>query len=124
MILPGLRQTLHSAFLFVNSSTSTPNNLDQCVQLIEHYLCLYYFPLCRSEDGKILKVCSSTCNLLFNNENCSNLFMNALNYIGEQNITLLPDSDSCATTFRPFVESDQPSVSQKCASIEGQNLEN
>ena len=114
-MLPGIKQTLHDAVLFVNSNIS--NNLEQYAQLIGNYLCHYYFPVCNMDGDKIRPVCSSSCNVLLNNEECSNLLKNALNLIAEQNITLLPDNDSCAMTYRSFPESNLPDVSQFCHNI-------
>ena len=111
-MLPGIKQALHHAVLFLHSNMS--DNLEQCGQLIGRYLCHYYFPVCNTDGDKIRPVCSSGCNILLNNEECSNMLTDALGLIAEQNITLLPKNDSCAMTYRYFSESDQPDVSQFC----------
>ena len=108
-MLPGLRQALPDT---VNSNVSS--RFEQCTQLITHYLCHYYFPLCNSDGDQIRPVCSSSCNILLNNKECSNLLMDTLGLIAEQNITLLPEHDSCAMTYRSYPESDQPDVSRFC----------
>ena len=73
------------------------------------------------EHDEIVLVCSSSCNLLFNNELCSELFMDTLTLLVEQNISesLLPSSDSCAETS--YAYDQQPDISDSCLDIEGQN---
>ena len=117
-MLPGLSQALHDAILLINSNIS--NSFEDCAQLTAHYLCQYYFPICNMDGDKIRPVCSSSCNILLNSKECSNLLMNTLSLIGEQNVTLLPDYDSCAMTYRSYPASGQPDVSQFCQVI-GQN---
>lgn len=109
---PGLRQALLDAILPVSSNTS--NSFVQCAQLVAHYLCHYYFPICNADGDKIRPVCSSSCNILLNNKECFNLLISALSLIAEQNVTLRPDYDSCAMTYHSYPESDQPDVSQFC----------
>ena len=48
-------------------------NLNLCVELMENYLCHYYFPLCNQTTDKITPVCRSSCGLLRNNEDCTEL---------------------------------------------------
>ena len=120
-MLPGITQALHDALMSINSSASMSNYsaADQCVQLLGHYLCHYYFPLCRVTmigQNEIIPPCSSTCSLLINNEECSDLLMIALNVI--ENITILPDNDSCIMTHRSFNVSDPPDVSPNCIGLE------
>ena len=116
--LPGIREALNHALEAPDSNTSSIHV--QCMDVIGHYLCHYYYPVCDVDHNEILPVCSSSCNLLFNNEICSELFMDTLTLIAEQNITesLLPSSDSCASTYHIF---DQPDVSDACLDIEGEN---
>ena len=118
-MLPDIQQALNDALLVVSSNTSY--NLSPCVTLVENYLCYYYFPRCIMRNNKILPVCRDSCNLLFNNEECSSLLQNALSVVIDHNITLLPDNNSCAMTYRSFTDSDQPiNVSEECLEIEGQ----
>ena len=120
--LPGIREALNHALgtTHDHSLSNTSNSRDQCTDVIGHYLCHYYYPVCDLDHNEILPVCSSSCNLLFNNEICSELFMNTLALIAEQNITesLLPSNDSCANTYHKF---DQPDESDACLVIEGKN---
>ena len=90
------------------------------MHVIGHYLCHYYYPVCDVERDELLLVCSSSCNLLFNNEICSGLFMDILNLLVEQNISesSLPSSDSCAKTSYSFAH--QPDISDSCLDVEGQ----
>ena len=115
--VPGIREALDYSLFTDYSNVSS-----QCVELIGHYLCHYYFPICDMDHDTILPVCSSSCNLIVNNEECLTLFMNAVNLIAEQNITTLPSNDSCTVTYRPFVESDQPEISDFCLDIEGMKI--
>ena len=112
---PGIQQALDDVLLILQWNMS--RNLSQCVQLVGDYLCLYYYPICSINDNSIIPVCRPTCNLLFNNEQCSSLLLTAISLIAEQNITLLPD-DSCIA-HRSFTVSDQPKVSKTCLHIEG-----
>ena len=112
-----MQQVLDDILLALHSNISS--NVSQCAQLIGDYLCLYYYPICNINDNKIIPVCGSTCNLLFNHEQCSSLFLTAISLITEQNITLLPDKDSCITTYCSFAETDQPNLSETCLHIEG-----
>ena len=116
--LPGIEEALNYTLETVSNS-----NNDQCAELIGHYLCHYYYPVCDIDHNEILPVCSSSCNLLFNNEECSDLYTNALNLIAEHNVSLVPSNDSCTMTYRSFADSVQPDASEdSCLDIEGQNL--
>ena len=115
--LPGIQQVLDDVLMALHSNIS--GNLSQCAQLIGDYLCLYYYPRCNKNNNEIIPVCSRTCNLLFNYEQCSNLLQTAVSLIVEQNITLIPNNDSCIVTYRSYVEPDQPGVSETCIPIEG-----
>ena len=114
--VPGIKGVLNYG-LFAGYSNAS-SNFNQCMELIGHYLCHYYFPICDMDHDAILPVCSSSCNLMFNNQECLTLFMNALNVIADQNITVLPSNDSCTLTYRSF-GSDQPEISHFCLDIEG-----
>ena len=118
-IPPGITQALHDTLLNISSNTS--NYPDHCVQLLGSYLCHYYFPICRVNRNDIEPVCRSSCNLLLNDDNCSDLLMTALDIIAEHNVTLLPDDDLCVMTYRSYNGSGTPGVSSNCRNIEGQN---
>ena len=120
-MIPGINQALNDVILFINLLINTSDSLDQCGQLIGDYLCHYYFPICNMKGDKIIPVCSSSCNVLLNNEECLDLFMNALTLITKKNITALPSNDSCTMTYRSFNELDQPDVSRFCRQNLGQN---
>ena len=55
------------------SDTFQSESDNVCIELMEHYLCHYYFPSCNMTTGEITPVCSSSCGLLINNEDCSKL---------------------------------------------------
>lgn len=114
---PDVVEILDDALLAIHSNAS--DNHDKCVQLIENYLCHYYFPACHTDNNDILPVCSSSCNILLNNQVCSELLMDTLSYIAEKNITLLPDGDSCAVTHCFLSEPNKPAVNESCLGIEG-----
>ena len=116
-ILPDTSQALNDALMIINSSTNS--HLDHCVQLLQSYLCHYYFPTCHVNRNEIYPVCSSSCNLLINHDDCSDLLVTALHIIAEQNITLLPDDDLCVMTYRSFNGSASLDVSSNCRSVEG-----
>ena len=122
-MIPGLRKALNDSYNFLPYllNTSESSHQYQCTELIGIYLCNYYFPFCRMDrDGfEILPVCSCSCNLLYNNEECSNMFIYTLSYLGEQGISVLPDNNSCEMTYRP-IGADHPGESNFCFSIEGQ----
>ena len=79
-------------------------NLNPCVEVMENYLCHYYFPLCNQTTGEITPVCRSTCGLLANNEDCFELMKIT-------NMKLIHENDS--------VGNCQALVSENCLSIEG-----
>ena len=116
-LLPGIPQALNVTLM--NISSSTPDHLNHCVELLERYLCHYYFPMCRVNRNEIEPVCSSSCNLLLNDDDCSDLLVTALHIIADHNITLSPDDDMCVMTYRPFNGSGKPSISSDCRSLEG-----
>ena len=94
---------------------SEPHNLNPCVELMLNYLCHYYFPLCNQTTGEITPVCSRSCTLLTNNQNCSALREIANEELEQENV--LSPGDSCAQTYQSFV--NQPPVSENCLAIEG-----
>ena len=117
-VIPYLKEILNYTIFEVYSNASS--DLIQCANLIGNYLCHFYFPVCQMNDRGIHPICSTTCNLLFNNEECSSLLINAINLIATYNITTVPDNDSCVTTYRSYAMSDQPdSISNFCFTSEG-----
>jgi len=98
-----------------NIFQSDSNNLNPCLDLMEQYLCYYYFPLCNVMTGEIIPVCSSSCALLRNNEDCSDLLEIANEEFEQDNIS--PPGDMCILTYRNFVNT--PRISTNCTSIEG-----
>ena len=114
-IIPNLKSALIDSYTVLPHTSS---NFDQCLEIIVIYLCNYYFPICRTDRIEIAPVCSSSCNLLFNNEECLNLFKDALSFIAGNNITVLPDNNSCAMTYRPF-GSNQLEEWGFCFNLEG-----
>ena len=115
-MLHGIRGALNSTYNHFSTYSNTSSIQDRCFQLMEIYLCYFYFPLCKTA---IFPTCRSSCNLLFNNEECSGLLMYALSLLEDQNITLLPDNDSCAMTYYSFPGSDQYPVAESCVDIQG-----
>lgn len=119
-MLPDILEVLDDALDLLSVHSNVSDNYDNCANLIGSYLCHYYFPACLVDKNEILPVCSGSCNLLLNDEECSDLFMVALSFIAENNITHLPDIDSCAMTYRSLPKSDQPNVcNSSCLNIEG-----
>ena len=100
--------------VFNSLFTTTP---DSCEQSIQHYLCRYYFPSC--DINVIYPVCMSSCNLLYNNENCSELLRNALTVLANEGITVLPSNNSCERTFLPLSGISDSDMVVECINIEG-----
>ena len=114
---PGIRQAIDG---LLNNTPSTSENHDSCVQLIQRYFCDYYFPLCNVDTGVITPVCESSCNLLFNNEACFNLLMNAISMIHQQGISVAPSDISCEDTFLPLISTtEDDDDSEECTIVEG-----
>ena len=87
-------------------------NLNSCVELMENYLCHYYFPSCNQTTGEITPVCRSSCALLANNEDCSELME-----ITNEELSEVDSIGNCLQTYR---NDDAISVvSENCLSIEG-----
>ena len=89
-------------------------NLNPCVELMENYLCHYYFPSCNYNQttNEIIPVCRSSCALLANNEDCSEL----MEFIDEE-LRQFDSPGNCSQTYRSY---DSPlAVSKNCLSIEG-----
>ena len=91
------------------------NNLNPCVDLMENYLCHYYFPLCNLTTGETTLVCNSSCALLVNNVNCSDLRTIANEELEEDDI--VPPDDVCLQTHSSYI--NPPVLSGNCLSIEG-----
>ena len=90
----------------------------ECTESVQQYLCHYYFPRCNLTTGEIIPVCNSNCELLFNNDNCRDLFMLASQEL--RRINLPHPDESCLRTHRLF--NNPPSVSDTCTEIEGNCL--
>ena len=87
----------------------------ECAETVQRYLCHYYYPRCNIATGEIIPVCDSSCELLFENDNCNDLFMLASQEL-RRNSLPIPD-ESCLTTHRSF--NNPPPVSNECTEIEG-----
>jgi len=85
---------------------------NQCVELMKSYLCHYYFPSCNQTTLEILPVCRSSCVLVLNNGDCSDLRVVVNNELA--NIT--SPGETCLKTHRSF--GNPPPVSGDCAAIE------
>ena len=108
--ISGLRMALPS----INDLFQDDRNLNPCVDLMLNYLCLYYFPSCDLTTEEITPVCDSSCALIANNENCSELREIANGQLKRYNVT--PSSD-CRQTYSIYV--NPPAVSENCLSIIG-----
>ena len=113
-MFPGIKRAIDQ---LLANTTSTSENHDSCVQLIQRYFCEYYFPLCDVDTGIITPVCSSSCNLLFNNEGCSYLLMEAIQMM--QEFPVAPSGESCEETFLPLTNTPE---SDECVSIDGRDI--
>ena len=116
-VLPGIKEILDYVIIDVFSNAS--RDLNQCAHLIGSYLCHFYFPVCEMDGRAIHPLCSTACNLLFNDEECSRLLINAISLITNYNISVVPDNDSCVVTHRSYAMSDQPAISEYCFRTEG-----
>lgn len=95
--------------------SSISNTTDSCAQLIQHYFCQFYYPSCDVDTGIITPVCRGSCTLLFNNEDCFDLLIGAIEMMDEEKYPV-PSDNSCEMTFLPIPE---PAVADNCISIEG-----
>ena len=111
-VISGLQMALNRVN---NTFQNESNNLNPCLDLMEQYLCHYYFPLCNVTTGEIIPVCSSSCALLRNNEDCSDLLEITNEEIERDNVSL--PGDMCIQTYRNDVNA--PRISTNCISIEG-----
>ena len=116
-IFPGIRQALDE---LLDGITITSENYDSCAQLVQRYFCDYYYPFCDVQTGVITPVCSSSCNLLFNNKDCSDILMEAISVMEDQGFPEVPSNNSCEETFLPLTGTPEPTVSEdNCISIDG-----
>ena len=88
---------------------------NSCVELMENYLCHYYFPLCNLTTVEITPVCRSSCALLLNNQDCAELREITNEQLNQHNVT--PPDNKCLQTHSMYVNSS--AVSENCLSIEG-----
>ena len=105
----GLQEALH--MINVTFQRELDNS---CIELMENYLCHYYFPSCNVTTGEITPVCRSSCALLANNKDCSELMNYVNGQLKQHNVT--PPGD-CGQTYSIHV--NPPAVSENCLSIEG-----
>ena len=105
---------LQNSFRRIDRMFQRVSDSNQCVELMTIYLCYYYFPPCNQTTGEIIPVCSRSCALTLNNENCSALRRIITDILEQDNI--VSPGDSCLQTHRSFV--NPPQVSEDCLSIE------
>ena len=107
---------IDEALEMINSRFRNNANRDNpCRDLMLNYLCNYYFPSCDLETGEITPVCSSSCALLANNEDCVDLRVIADRQLEDVG----PPSDSCSQTYQVDDDDDPPMVTDSCLAIEG-----
>ena len=99
----------------IQRSTESAIN-PECAEPIQQYLCYYFFPPCNLMTAEIIPVCNSSCELLFENDNCRELFTLASQEFRRSNIPI-PDV-TCTRTHRLF-NNRPPSMSHQCTEIEG-----
>ena len=78
----GLQEALH----MINDTFQSELD-NSCVELMENYLCHYYFPLCNLTTGEITPVCRSGCALLLNNQDCAELREITNEQLNQHNVT-------------------------------------
>ena len=100
---------IHSAFLREHNN--------QCIDLMENYLCYYYFPLCNPDNNEIIPVCSRSCVLLRNIGDCHHLRMIADGELANNSVD--PPDNTCAVNYHSYVDSVAVILSESCYSIEG-----
>ena len=98
------------------SDTLQSESDNACIDLMENYLCHYYFPLCNLTTGEITPVCKSSCGLLINNEDCSKLVEITNMELKQYNIT---PRHECLQTHVHHTFINPPALSENCLSIEG-----
>ena len=105
MALPRIRDAFYDEY-----------NLNPCVDLMENYLCHYYFPQCNLTTGEITPACNSSCALLGITEDCNVLREFSYEELKQNNVS--PPDEACSQTYRSF-NNDIPPLSGNCLSIEG-----
>lgn len=103
----------------INKRFQTENNSNPCVDFMLYYLCHYYFPLCNLTTGEVTPVCSSSCAVVKNNEDCSilkEIVYEELELDGEDDISALSGT-LCLQTHRSYV--NMPPISENCLLIKG-----
>ena len=109
----GLERVL--GILFNTSLNAESANASDCAEAVQRYLCYYYFPVCNMTTNEIVPVCTDTCELLYLNDDCLGLLVNASVDLMRESVPV-PD-DSCTQTSRSF--SNVPMISNNCTAIEG-----
>ena len=99
----------------INEIFQNDHDLNPCMDLTLNYLCHYYFPLCNLTTGEITPVCSGSCAILLNNEDCYQLRTIANEEL--ENDSVISTGDSCLQTYHSYAT--VPVVSEICLSIEG-----
>ena len=95
------------------------NLTGSCADMVQRYLCYFYWPRCDLTNGEVIPVCIDSCDSLFNNEECSSALTSAIETL-QGNIrdgSLGVPSESCDTTTRRLMESHVES--EDCITIEG-----
>lgn len=111
----GIKLALDNTFDALNVGSADGS---ECMKSVQQYFCYYYFPLCKFTAGELIPVCDNSCNMLFNNNDCSNLLMHASRELMRHRRGIpLPDT-SCSRTNRRF--NPHPSVSVNCTVIKGE----
>ena len=111
-----LKRTLDN---LLTETSSESEDHDSCVQLIREYFCGFYYPLCHLETEIITPVCRSSCNMIFNNEHCHDLLIEAISVMEQENIPVVPSGHSCEETFLPLTKISEPALSGNCIGIAG-----
>ena len=104
-----LGRALDMTFNTLNAETDS-----ECVESVQQYLCYYYFPLCDVTTGGINPVCDSSCESLFENDDCSGVLMLASQELRTHNIPT--PNELCTRTHQSFVNT---TISDECIEIEG-----
>jgi len=92
-----------------------------CTDMVQEYLCFFYWPLCNLTNGQVLPVCSDSCDSLFNNEECSSVLTIATEILEERvRDSIDMPSESCDTTTRELV--GPYTESADCVTIEGEHV--
>ena len=108
---------LRMAMSRINDRFQNEHNLNPCGDLMLNFLCHYHFLLCNLMTSEITPVCSSSCALLLNNENCSVLRPIVEEELEKDSIVSPAADDSCLQTHH--FNDNPPTVSGNCLSIEG-----